>query len=148
MNQDETPFRVLAENVRTQVEKMIAVTDRLYVAAIDKDEIWELYLKSFPEGTNPVFRTRTEHDCSACRHFIKTFGGVVAIKNGEITTIWSFWPEMGGSRYAPVVKAMDLYVRSKQISDVFITDTRKIGTEKNHENAGERGRNCMGAFLR
>jgi len=133
MNQDETPFRVLAENVRTQVEKMIAVTDRLYVAAIDKDEIWELYLKSFPEGTNPVFRTRTEHDCSACRHFIKTFGGVVAIKNGEITTIWSFWPEMGGSRYAPVVKAMDLYVRSKQISDVFITDTRKIGTEKNHE---------------
>jgi hypothetical protein len=132
MKQDETPFRVLAENVRTQAEKMIKGADRLYVAAVDKDELWDLYLKSFPEGTDPIFRTRTEHDCSTCRHFIKTFGGVVAIKNGVVSTIWDFWPKTEG-RYAPVAKALDLYVRSKLIADVFITDARKIGAEKNHE---------------
>ena len=94
MQEPHEPFHVLAEAVRRQVGRMMEGADRLYVTEVDKDELWELYLNSFPEGTNPIFRTRTEHDCSACRHFIKTFGGVVALKNGIISTVWDFWSEM------------------------------------------------------
>lgn len=31
-----------------------------------------------PAGTNPIFRERTEHDCSCCRNFVKNLGNVVA----------------------------------------------------------------------
>ena len=46
----------------------------LYKVNISKDDIWDKYLASFPEGSNPIFRERTEHDCSCCRQFIKNVG--------------------------------------------------------------------------
>ena len=39
----------------------------VFRSSLDKDLLWEKYLASFPEGTNPMFRTRTEFDCSCCR---------------------------------------------------------------------------------
>ena len=56
----------------------------LYVTVPDGNQVWEKYLAAFPEGTNPIFRERTEHDCSCCRQFIKNIGNVVAIINGQI----------------------------------------------------------------
>ena len=37
-------------------------------------DLFESYLQGFPEGTNPIFRKRTEHDCSCCKHFIPAAG--------------------------------------------------------------------------
>jgi len=103
----------------------------LFVVDIDKDKLWKLYLDSFPEGGNPMFRTRTEHDCSTCRHFVKSFGNVVTIKNNDVTTIWDV--DMLGTRYEPVVKALSKYVKSCLVSDVFFSDTAHIGVEENFE---------------
>ena len=33
------------------------------------------------KGTNPVYITNTEHDCSCCKNFINNLGLVVAIKD-------------------------------------------------------------------
>jgi len=43
--------------------------DTLFTTDVSKDEIWDTYLSSFPEGTNPTFRERTEHDCTCCKQF-------------------------------------------------------------------------------
>ena len=59
----------------------------LFTVDLDKDKFYEHYLASYPEGTNPMYRKRTVHDCSCCRHFIKSIGNVVGIKDGKITTI-------------------------------------------------------------
>ena len=59
----------LAENFKTALE-----TRTLFEVAIDKDALWNLYLDSFPEGTNSMYRKRREYDCSCCRHFIKEIG--------------------------------------------------------------------------
>lgn len=115
-----------------------AVTDRvnhiskreLYVVDVDKESIWEHYLKSFPEGTNPIFRERAEHDCSCCRHFIKNYGRVVAIFDGAVETVWSV---SALHPYDAVAKAMDEYVRQFPIVDVFRSRELQYGAEFTRE---------------
>lgn len=110
---------------------MVEDDNDIFVVDLDKDVLWELYLSSFPEGANPMFRERTNHDCSACRQFIKAFGNVALIKDGKVTTIWDF--DAGDATYRQVVEAMDAYVKSRPVSGTFISDTPKIGVEENHE---------------
>src|ERR1019366_10753138 len=84
-------FNVLKTAVQRQFNTMKGST--VFRAAIDKDELWNLYLSSFTDGTNPQFRERTEHDCSCCRGFIKNAGSMVTIVNGEIVTLWDITVE-------------------------------------------------------
>ncbi len=127
-------FEPFESAMNKHVAELIKDAKQLYVTDVDKDLLWKRYLDSFPEGTNEIFRIRAENDCSACRHFIKSFGNVVAIKNGVITSIWDFrMPE--GSKYGPVIKALSEYVKSRPVIDIFVTDTCQIGVEKNFEKA-------------
>lgn len=109
----------------------------LFVVDIDKDKLWDTYLDNFPPGTNEVFRERREHDCSCCRHFIKSFGNVVAINNdNEIISIWDF--EVNDVAYSLVVRALSEFVRSGFVKDVFVTKEKTFGVDHNFEQ-GEDG---------
>ena len=110
-------------------EEMTKDLTHLFVVQLDKDELYKTYFNSFSEGTNPMFRERTEHDCSCCRGFIKNIGNVVSIKDGKIETIWDF----DDSDYNPVLKAMSAFVRSHKVSDVFLSVEKKIGCHHNFE---------------
>lgn len=104
----------------------------LYEVNLDKDELWNLYLDSFPEGTNPIFRQRREYDCSCCRHFIKNVGPTVFIDdNLNIHTIFEF--DTDSDVFQPVMNALDAFVKSKAISDIYFNDSAKVGTDKNYE---------------
>ena len=46
----------------------MTVSGQLFLTNVSKDEMWETYLKSFPE--DPIFRERTEHDCNCCKSVI------------------------------------------------------------------------------
>ncbi len=104
----------------------------LFEVELDKDELWNLYLDSFPEGTNPIFRERREHDCSCCRQFIKNIGPTVFIDDSlNLHTIFEF--ETNSTTFRPVMEALDKYVKSKAIMDIYLSDTHKVGTDKNYE---------------
>ena len=60
----------------------------LFRVDISKEELWNTYLSSFPEGSNPIFRERTVHDCQCCKSFIRKMGGVVSIVGGRQVSIW------------------------------------------------------------
>lgn len=112
-------------------EEMTRDAGRLYEVNVDKDILWNLYLDSFPEGTNNIFRKRREYDCSCCRHFIKTFGNVVTIKDGVMTTVWDF--ATGDEVFQEVVNALSNYVGSYPVTDVYYAELNRIGTPKNYE---------------
>lgn len=128
MNMDFSEFKTLFQKSFEELTKDVGT---LFEVEVDKDELWNLYLDSFPEGTNEIFRERREYDCSCCRHFIKNFGNVVVIKNNQINTIWDF--NTNSAKFQPVVDALSSYVKSKTISNVYVTNIKKIGTDSNRE---------------
>ncbi len=96
---------------------------------IDKDLLWSTYLDSFPPGTNPVLRKRTEHDCSCCRHFVKSIGDVVAVIGDELVTLW----DVQVPDYQAPMDAMAKIVRAGIITDVFLHPERTAGTDRNFQ---------------
>lgn len=111
--------------------KMTKDIDYLFEVSVDKDELWNTYLNSFPEGTNEIYRERREHDCSCCRQFIKTVGNAVVIKDNKIETIWDFRTD--DTTYQPVLDALSNFIKVRTVSDIFVSKIKKIGTLKNYE---------------
>lgn len=102
----------------------------LFRVDVAGEELWELYLASFPEGSNLKFRERAEHDCSACRSFIKAMGNVVGVLDGEVRSIWDIEAE---EPYRTVAERLSVLVKSKPISDAFLSESRSVGVDKNFE---------------
>ncbi len=103
----------------------------LFEVNVDKDEMWNLYLDSFPAGTNEIYRERREHDCSCCRHFIKSVGNAVVVKDNKMTTIWDF--ATNDDTYQPVLNALSTFIKSHAVSDIYVSKFKKIGTMQNYE---------------
>src|SRR5258706_12756201 len=102
-----------------------------------KDQLWETYLSSFPEGSNPTYRERCEHDCSFCRQFIKAVGNTVAIIDGKIVSIWDI--EIDEPAYQAVADSMSQFVKAHKITDVFLHPEKSAGTDRNFENPRKAG---------
>lgn len=123
-------FKPFAVAVNNNVLAMSATG--LFMTNIDKDALWDLYLSSFPAGTNPLYRERTEHDCTCCKQFIRNIGGVVTI-DSDLNVI-SIWDNIQlGNEYDVVAAALSAYVKQHAIVDVYFNDTKKVGVESNHE---------------
>lgn len=103
----------------------------LYTVHLDPDVVYQTYLASFPEGTNPIYRERTEHDCSCCRNFIKNLGSVVAIIDGKLQSVWT---GMGAEYpYNVVAEALAELVENSAIEGIFRTAERSYGASSTNE---------------
>lgn len=116
-------FKPFAQQVKDNFDSMS--TKPLYRTNVGLDEIKDIYLASFPVGTNPVYITNTEHDCTCCKSFIRNIGGLVNIVNGQIITIWDNITT--GDAYEQVAQTMRDYVLSKPITSVFYASEKKYG---------------------
>lgn len=128
-------FKEFNTAIQQQGQKMFAETDNLFVTNTDKDTIWQLYLDSFPPGTNEIFRERREHDCSCCKQFIRAFGNVVTIQNNKLISIWD--APISDGVYSIVAGKLSRYVKTAGIKDIFVTKESRFGTEKNHEQTSD-----------
>jgi len=124
-------FRKFRAIMQKSVADLLTDQRQLYTADVNRDRLWDLYLDSFPEGTNELFRERREMDCSCCRAFVKQFGGVVAIKDNKPVSIWRF--ETNDAKFQPVISALAALVESAPVKDAFVTRQSAYGTDYNHE---------------
>lgn len=132
MNENWSNFlSKLSERLNKMLDYVEKNNSTLYETDIDKDELWEVYLSSFPEETNKMYRKRREYDCGHCRNFIKTIGGAVAIVDGKIHTIWEI--DTDDVVFQPVVDALRTYVESKPIKDIWRHFTNTVGVKSTNE---------------
>lgn len=120
---DFKEFRALLQN---HFNEMVKVENPLFITDADEDELYNLYLDSFPAGTNPIFRKRREYDCSCCRRFVKNIGKLVAFDDGKVVTIWDF--DAKSDKYQPVVDALAAYVKSRAIVNPYFVSRNMIGS--------------------
>lgn len=118
-------FKPFGSAVQANFERMSK--GELFIVEDSTDSIWLHYLASFPEGTNPTYKERTEHDCSCCKNFIRNLGKVVSLEGGKVTTVW----EAKGLEYPydVVAASMDEFIKTSVIVGVFRTSERSYGAE-------------------
>ena len=91
----------------------------VFVADIDGDELYAVYIAAFPAGTNPIFKTKTEYECSCCRHFIRRAGAVITIENGKIVTVWDRAAKNSQGLFADVAASLRDVVQIAGVRDLF-----------------------------
>lgn len=130
-------FKPFRNAVNKQIQKLLDSNNVLLVTDVVKDELYDTYLASFPVGTNPMFRERTEHDCNCCQGFIRKLGNVVAEVNGNLESIWDIDPEGVDEGYVVVANALSAFVKAYPIVNVLRLQEAQVGVEHNHD--GETG---------
>ena len=79
-------FQTLSKAVHDKLQSL--ATKKLFMSAAS--DLSSQYLAAFPEGTNPVYITNTEHDCSCCKNFINNLGKVVVINDDlSLDSVWN-----------------------------------------------------------
>jgi hypothetical protein len=128
-------FKQFKMKMQESFARLTQDTTHLFEVEVDKDEMWNVYLENFPPEFNKIYRERREHDCSCCRHFIKNIGNAVVIKNNQVTTLWDF--ETGSVEYQPSVDALNAYIKSKVVTNIYVSKLNKIGTDVNYEQTAD-----------
>lgn len=104
---------------------------QVFRSSVGKDVLWDTYLGSFPEGTNPIFKERTEHDCNCCKGFIRNIGNMVTVdEDGSLNSIWDITVD---DDYQIVADELSEFVKKHAISNQYLHEESQVGAEHNHQ---------------
>lgn len=117
--------------------KRMCQTGMLFRANITGRELWHLYLDSFEDGHDPMFRDpeSSEHNCNHCNNFVRRYGNIVAIgEDGELMTLFDvhIHNEFSYEYMNPALK-LSTAIYASGIKDVFFEtrmDLNKLPYEK------------------
>ena len=113
--------RIVADTFQRYVKR-----GGVFVSGVTRDDLYVAYLAAFPEGTNPLFKTRTEHDCSCCKSFIRRVGNVVTVTDeGQLCTIWDDAADTAPYPYNVVAASLRDAVLACPIDGLFRVHTKE-----------------------
>lgn len=96
------------------------IADNLFVVNVDKDLLWMSYLLSFEDET-----IRQDHNCNACKSFIRHYGKVVAI-DPQTYKVKTFWDDVHTPGYEKTASDLAKLVKEAGIGDIFIQDVNEF----------------------
>lgn len=120
-----TVNKIAFSEIKQQVEAAfneMAKTPFFY-KEIDRDKIWEAYLSGFDDDE------RQEHNCNCCKSFLRQFGGLVTIVDNKVVSLWDNLKDIG--QYTQAVENLKTYIHSLNVTDVFLAESKKAGTDQN-----------------
>jgi hypothetical protein len=92
----------------------------VFVVELEDGLLYKEYLGAFPAGSNPAFKTTTEHDCRSCWHFIRRAGNVVVVADdGMLRTVWDVAAKEAVGPYREVAARLRDVVRAAGVRDLF-----------------------------
>lgn len=120
-------FKDFKKQVQDQFN-LLATNENLFYVTIDRDQIFEEYLNGFNE------EHRQGHNCNCCKSFLRQWGGIVAIIDNKMVSIWDNLnvPE----EYAGSVENLKNYIHSLSITDLFFNEHKNCGTDNNITSEG------------
>lgn len=113
-------MKELQQKLQNQIDKFAPQT--LFKVDIDRDEVFKIYLESFPEDQQQYY------NCNCCKSFLRQYGGIVSIKDGKIESLWDVDPT---EEYKNAVINLRKYIKSLSVVGPFFADHQKCGVEKN-----------------
>lgn len=115
-------FKEIKEKVAKRFEEAQKL-GKLFFVQVDRDKVWETYLNAFDE------QYKQENTCNCCKSFIRQYAGIVALKDNEFFTLWDF--EVEDEEYKNPVAALNKYIESRPISNLFFGEFEKAGVDRN-----------------
>ena len=118
-------FEFFAQQIEKQF--MAMAEGELFVVDVDKEDLWNLYLDSFPEGTNEIYKERREYDCQCCKQFVRNIGNVVTIRGNRLVSVWDAYLEGVDDTFKVVCAALSEKVTKANIVSVFRHTENRFG---------------------
>jgi len=116
------------DQLKTAVQQNFAEMAKLptlFYVAIDRDQIWEQYLNGFAD---PI--VRQEYNCNCCKSFLRQWGGIVAIVDNQVQTLWD---GINLPEFEQATTNLRSYVAALPVTDVFLNSTYDCGTDQNYD---------------
>lgn len=104
--------------IQAQFDRMCA-TGKLFRSSLTGNQIWDLYISSFKQQYNPIFRdpSSSTYNCNLCKNFIRRYGNIVAIdEDYQVITIFDIDAQ---EEYKEVSENITKAIKLSAISDVF-----------------------------
>lgn len=118
---DSRPSDGYNEFEQTIIDKFNnSITDNEHLFTTGAEGLWEAYINNLPEG-------QQHYACTACRHFIERYGGLVTISdNGKMKS--ALWQTSGiPSFFVVSAQAMHRIVLKSKVTGVFFSKNQTLG---------------------
>lgn len=118
-------FSQLKQAIQANYESLVKDNPNIFYKDVDRDKIWDVYLNAYPS------ETRQEHNCNNCKSFLRQYSGITFIVGYKPVSIWDIDTDLIDEEYRTSIIAVKDYITSLPITNVFLTETKKIGTASN-----------------
>ncbi len=132
-------FISFSKAVKNVLDDMLRNGTKAFISAAPKDELWDTYLNSFPEGTNNIYIKNREYDCSCCRSFIKNVGGLLFITETlELKSLWDLCEGQLNYPFTEIAKALSVKSKAHGIESLFISPQPSYGQMTSRSMIGDK----------
>jgi len=121
----ERDYGALLDAARRSFERVTEGETRLFLT--DAKDLFATYLSNIPLAERQV------HNCSACRRFVDTYGGVVVIAEDGLTWPVMWDPEGVPDFYADAFRALQKAVKRARVISTFLTKAATWGQPQTGE---------------